>query len=72
MASGVCLDVEVNPKMPWVESKAIPEGDGPFAQHDEFRSGEPTMAELYRMSEKWWKEYFDVEAGTVVVNPPVL
>ena len=33
-------------------SKAVPEGNGPFPHHDEFGSGEPTMAEVYRMLEE--------------------
>ena len=47
--SAVCLDVEVNPKMPQTESKTVPEGNSPFPNHHEFGSGEPTMAELYRL-----------------------
>ena len=43
------FDVVVNPEMPRNRSKSVPKGNGPVPHHDEFRSGEPTMAELYRM-----------------------
>ena len=32
-------------------SKAVPEGNGPVSRHGESGSGEPTMADLYRMLE---------------------
>ena len=41
--------------MPRKESKAVPEGNGPVPQQEEFGSGEPTMADVYRM----FKERFD-------------
>ena len=41
--------------MPRKESKAGPEGNGPVPQQEEFGSGEPTMADVYRM----FKERFD-------------
>ena len=42
--------------MPRKESKAVPEGnDGPVPQQKEFGSGQPTLADVYRM----FKEQFD-------------
>ena len=35
--------------MPQKESEAIPEGNGPVPQQEEFGSGEPTLADVYRM-----------------------
>ena len=29
------------------ESKAVPEGNGPVPQQEEFGSGEPTLADVY-------------------------
>ena len=37
------------------ESEAVPEGNGPVPQHEEFGSGEPTLPDVYRM----FKERFD-------------
>ena len=48
--SAACLDVEVNPKMPRIKNNAVPEGNGPVP-HDDYRSGEPTMAELQAFKE---------------------
>ena len=45
----MCLDVKVNPNMPRKQSKAGPEGNGYVPHRNEFGSGEPTMADLYRM-----------------------
>ena len=52
--SAVCLDVEVNPKTQQTETKAVPEGSGPFPL-DEYGSDELLMVELYRV----FKERFD-------------
>ena len=30
-------------------SKAVPEGNGPVPQQNEFGSGEPTLADVYRL-----------------------
>ena len=38
--------------MPRKESKAIPEGNDPVSQQEEFGSGEPTLADVYGMMEK--------------------
>ena len=46
------LDDEINPEMPWKQSKADPEGNGPGLRRDKFWSGEPTMVNLYRMLKK--------------------
>ena len=35
--------------MPRKESGAVPEGNGPVPQQEEFGSGEPTLAEVYRL-----------------------
>ena len=35
--------------MPWKESEAVPEGNGPILQKEEFGSGQPTMEDVYRM-----------------------
>ena len=55
--------------MPRMESKAVPEGNDPVFQQEEFRSGQPTLADVYRMfeqrfdqSDRYWysiKIYFD-------------
>ena len=42
--------------MPRKESKAVLEGNGPVPQQEEFGSGEPTLADVYRM----FKERFDL------------
>ena len=34
------------------ESEAVPEGDGPAPQQEEFGSGEPTLADVYRCFEE--------------------
>ena len=36
-------------------SEAVPEGNGPILQQEEFGSGQPTMEDVYRMI----KEAFD-------------
>ena len=41
--------------MPRKESEAVPEGNGPVPQQEEFGSGEPTLADVYR----FFKEEFD-------------
>ena len=38
--------------MPWMENKAVPEGNGPVPQQEEFGSGEPTLVDLYRLFEE--------------------
>ena len=38
--------------MPRKESEAVPEGNGPVPQEEEFESGEPTLADLLRLSEE--------------------
>ena len=35
--------------MPRKESEAVPEGNGPVSQQEEFGSGEPTLVDIYRM-----------------------
>ena len=55
--------------MPRMESKAVPEGNDPVSQQEEFGSGQPTLADVYRMfeqrfdqSDRYWysiKIYFD-------------
>ena len=45
--------------MPRKWSKAVPEGNGCVPYHDEFRSDQPTMAELYRMIVERMKSQFD-------------
>ena len=48
--------------MPWKESEAVPEGNGPVPRQEEFRSGEPTLAGVYRLFEERFKKmdsYFD-------------
>ena len=41
--------------MPRKESEAVPEGNGPILQQEEFGFGQPTMEDVYRMM----KEDFD-------------
>ena len=38
--------------MPRKESNAVPEGNGPAPQQEEFGSGQPTLADAYRIIEK--------------------
>ena len=38
--------------MPRKESEAVPEGNGPVLQQEEFGSGEPTLADVYRLFEE--------------------
>ena len=38
--------------MPRKESEAVPEGNGPVPQQEEFGSGEPTLADVYRLFEE--------------------
>ena len=38
--------------MPRKESEAVSEGNGPVPQQEEFGSGEPTLADVYRLFEK--------------------
>ena len=35
--------------MPRKESEAVPEGNGPVLQQEEFGSGEPTLEDVYRL-----------------------
>ena len=35
--------------MPWKESEAVPEGNGPVPQQEEFGSGQPTLEEISQM-----------------------
>ena len=48
----VVLDVEVYPNMPRNWSTAVPDGNCPVSQHDEFGPDQPTLADLYRMVEE--------------------
>ena len=41
--------------MLWKKSEAVPKGNGPVPQQEEFGSGESTLADVYRM----FKERFD-------------
>ena len=41
----VVLDVEVNPEMPWMKSKAVSEGKGPVPQ-DKYGQGGLTIEEI--------------------------
>ena len=34
------------------ESEAVPEGNGPVSQQEEFGSGKPTLADVYRRFEE--------------------
>ena len=43
--------------MPRKESEAVPEGNGPVPQQEEFGPGEPTLADVYHLFE----ERFDRE-----------
>ena len=38
--------------MPRKESEAVPEGNSPVPQQEEFGSGEPTLAYVYRLFEE--------------------
>ena len=38
--------------MPWKENEAVREGNGPVPQQVEFGSGEPTLADVYRLFEE--------------------
>ena len=40
------------PNTPRKESKAVPEGNSPVPQQEEFGSGQPTLADVYRMIEE--------------------
>ena len=44
--------------MPRKEREAVPEGNGPAPQHEEFGSGQPTLEDVYRriegLVEIWW------------------
>ena len=42
--------------MPRKESEAVPEGNGPVPQQEEFGSSELTLADVYRL----FKERFDI------------
>ena len=46
------LNAEGCPNMPRNWSEAVPEGNGPVPQLKEFESGQPTLADVYRMLEK--------------------
>ena len=43
------LSAEELPNMPWKESEAVPESNGPVPQKVEFGSGEHTLADLFRL-----------------------
>ena len=48
--------------MPRKESEAVPEGNSPVPQQEEFGSGEPTVADVYRLFEEGLRKmdsYFD-------------
>ena len=48
--------------MPRKESEAVPDGNGPIPQQEDFGSGEPTLAEIYRLCEERFdrmESYFD-------------
>ena len=46
--------------MPRKESEAVPEGnDGPVPQQEEFESGQPTLADVYRMVQEVFEEAWD-------------
>ena len=51
----VAHDVEVNPEIPWKQSKAVSGGNDPVPRHDEFGSSISAMVELHRI----WKENVD-------------
>ena len=38
--------------MPWKDCEAIPEGNCPIPQQEQFKSGEPTLANIYRLCEE--------------------
>ena len=38
--------------MPRMENEVVPEGNGPVPQQEELGSGEPTLANLYRLFEE--------------------
>ena len=40
------------PNVPWKESEAVPEGHGLVLQQEKFGSGQPTLADGYRMMEE--------------------
>ena len=43
--------------MPRMKDKAVPEGDGPVLQQEEFGPGEPTLADLYRLfGERFYRQ----------------
>ena len=48
-------DSKAFPIMLRKESEAVPEGNGPVPQTEEFKSGQPTWGDAYR----WMKEAFD-------------
>ena len=45
--------------MPRKESMAVPGGNGPIPQQEEYGSGQPTLEDVYRMA----KEVFEVGTG---------
>ena len=48
--------------MPRKESEAVPEGNSPVPQQEEFGSGEPTVADVYRLFKEGLRKmdsYFD-------------
>ena len=46
------LDVEVYPNIPRNWSKAVPKGNGPVPQQEEFGPDQPTLADVYRLFEE--------------------
>ena len=39
--------------MPRKEIEAVPKGNGPVPQQEEFGSGQPTLVDIYRKIEVW-------------------
>ena len=46
--------------MPRKESEAVPKGNGPASQQEEFGSDQPTLAAVYRKIEEVWGRKMDV------------
>ena len=45
--------------MPWKESEAVPEGNGPVPQQEEFGFGQPTLVDVYRKIKEVWDRKMD-------------
>ena len=54
----MCLDANVNPKLPRAKSEAVSEGNSSIPQNKS-GFGELTMVELYRVLEEEIDKYFD-------------